>query len=524
MRQTTPESKKKSADTTEDIDYARQMTELMDAALDSADMQSMAQAVADSLSRMTGADACSIAFWDQERHVAVPAEFYASYTATHTSFRPQRDELTLTESIARTGRTLVIEDATHSEYVSPRLAAGFGTVSVMGLPLVSSGRVLGAIIISFKNKHHFSRLEVDRSERAARFISFALTNMILLDEERRRTDELAAITHIGMVISSGRDLDTVMETIFEQCRSIINLDTFYLALYDEGSDELSFPVFFDNGTMVPFPSHSLARHPGISGHIIKTRASISIPDVLEADVQKKYNAVRSGGVPSRSYIGVPLLYGDRILGVLSVQSKEVAAYTSHHVQLVEMIAAQSAIAIENARLYGELEQLSITDGLTGAYNFRHMMELGLMEYAKSVRLSRHLSLLFFDIDHFRDFNNRYGHSTGNAVLVAVADRVRTCIRGIDLFARYGGEEFVIILPETPPDEAATIAARVRQAVESLQVYAADHAQALSVTISIGVASVRPGIDGFQQLLDAANTAERLAKENGRNRIEIWQPA
>ena len=524
MSETPAKSTNKTKKGPEDIAYAQQMMDLMEAALDAVDLQSMAEAVADRLAIMIGADACSITFWDQERQTAVPAEAYAAYAASHRAFQPQRGELTLTESVARTGDTLVIEDAAHSEYLSPQIAAGFGTASVMGLPIISAGRVLGAIILSFRSPHHFTRLEVAHSEQAARYTSFALTKMILLDEERRRTDELAAITRIGMVISSGRDLDTVMQTIFEQCKSIIALDTFYLALYDEGSDELSFPVFFDNGSLIAFPSHSLAQHPGISGHIIKTRTSINIPDTLEAEARTKYNAVRSGGVPSRSYVGVPLLYGDRILGVLSVQSREVSAYTSHHVQLVEMIAAQSAIAIENARLYGELEQLSITDGLTGAYNFRHMMELGLMEYAKSVRLSRHLSLLFFDIDHFRNFNNRYGHSTGNAVLVAVADRIRTCIRGIDLFARYGGEEFVIMLPETPPDEAAAIAARVRQAVESLQVYATDHAQTLSVTISIGVASVRAGIDGFQQLLDAANTAEHLAKDNGRNRIEIWQPA
>lgn len=523
MKEISPTSSRRAKRARGEATFTEQLIELVEAAEDAGDLPTMARAVSDRMAAMIEADECSIAFWDQERHVTIPADAYTIYDATHTTVRTQDGELTLTESIATTGHALIIEDAQHSEYVSPRIAAGFGTVSVLGLPITSNCRVLGAIILAFKHTHRFPELEVAKAERAARFASFALTKMILLDEERRRTDELSAITHIGMVISSGRDLDTVMRTIFEQCRSIISLDTFYLSLYDEATDDLSFPVFFDNGVMISFPSHNLKQNPGLSGEIIRTRAPLSIDDVLKPEIQNKYNALRSGGVPSRSYIGVPLLYGDRVLGVLSVQSKEPSAYTSHHVQLVEMIAAQSAIAIENARLYGELEQLSITDGLTSAYNFRHMMELGTMEFAKSVRLNRHLSLLFFDIDHFRDFNNRHGHSTGNAVLVAVADRVRTCIRGIDLFARYGGEEFVIILPETPPDEAATIAARVRKAVESLQVYAPDHAEALSVTISIGVASMRTGIGGFQQLLDAANEAERLAKNNGRNRIEIWQP-
>ena len=364
-----------------------------------------------------------------------------------------------------------------------------------------------------------------RSEQAARHVSFAVAKMLLLDEEKHRSEELKALNRIGIAINADRDFDRILETIFEQCKTIIDLDTFYLALYDEEKEELRFPLFSDGGELVTMATRNMAVTPGMSGHIIKTRASLSIPDASIPEIQAAFGVVRAGGIPARAYIGVPLMYGDKVLGVISVQSRQPNAYTSHQVQLMETIAAQSAIAIENARLNAELQQLSITDGLTGAFIFRHLMQFGPLEYAKSVRHDRPLSLLFFDIDHFRDFNTNFGHATGNEVLRSVVDQARKCIREIDFFARYGGEEFVIVLPETPPEEALIVAERVRAAIESLRVHVQGRTESLGVTISIGVASTAPGINEFQHLVDAANNAERKAKENGRNRVETaFQPA
>jgi diguanylate cyclase (GGDEF)-like protein len=265
---------------------------------------------------------------------------------------------------------------------------------------------------------------------------------------------------------------------------------------------------------------SIATNPGVSGHIISTRTSLSMPDASMAEVQQSMGIIRAGGIPARAYIGVPLMYGDKVLGVMSVQSRQPNAYTARQVQLVETIAAQSAIAIENARLNGELQLMSITDGLTGAIIFRHLMELGPLEFSKAMRHGRTLSLLFLDIDEFSEFNSRFGHATGNDVLKAVADCARRCVREIDIFARYGGEEFVIVLPETPPDEAAIVGERVRAGVEALRVPSPAIPGGLHVTISVGVSSITPGTADFQDLLNAANTAERRAKENGRNRVEI----
>ncbi|MFH2116175.1 MAG: sensor domain-containing diguanylate cyclase [Spirochaetota bacterium] len=505
---------------TSDTAFIRLLNDLTEAMLDTSDLGSMLQSLADRMSGVIGADGCYITSWDAERGTTTPIAAYGPQRSISRKFALVPGERTLTQAIAEAGHTLVVEDALNTDYISPRIAAAFPARSLLGLPLLSNGEVLGAIIISFDTYHHFTKQEIARCEHAARHVSFAVATMRLLEAEKQRSEELLALNHIGMAINSGLDFNQVVLTILEQCRGIIELDTFYLALYDEEHNQLSFPLFCDNGAIRPFDSKALGYHPGLSDHVIKTRGSLYLPDTLAPDLDTSLGIVRTGGSPSRSYIGLPLLYRDKVLGVMSVQSLLPNAYDSRQIRLLETIAAQSAIAIENARLYDELRRLSVTDGLTGAFNYRSLMELGIMEFAKAQRLDRPLSLLFFDIDHFRDFNNLHGHATGNDVLVAVVGKVRSCIRGIDLFARYGGEEFVIILPESPQSEALPVAERVRNSVEGLRIPISSHTEGLSVTISLGLASMQPHHTRFQDLLEAANTAERIAKQNGRNRVEL----
>jgi diguanylate cyclase (GGDEF)-like protein len=505
---------------TADTAFIRLLNDLTEVMLDTSDLGSMLQSLADRMSSVIGADGCYITSWDADRRTTTPMAAYGPQRSVYSTFTMVPGERTLTEAIAEAGHTLVVEDALTSSYLSPRIAAAFPARSLLGLPLLSNGKVLGAILISFDTYHHFTGQEIARSEHAARHVSYAVATMRLLEAEKQRSEELLALNHIGMAINSGLDFDQVVQTILEQCREIIALDTFYLALYDEEHDRLSFPLFFDNGAIIPFDPVALGLKPGLSGHIIKTRSSLYLPDTLAPGLDASYGTVRTGGKPTRSFIGVPLMYRDKVLGVMSVQSLLPNAYDSRQIRLMETIAAQSAIAIENARLYNELRRLSVTDGLTGIFNYRSLMELGVMEFAKARRLDRPLSLIFLDIDLFRDFNNLHGHATGNAVLVAVVDGISTCIRGIDLFARFGGEEFTIILPETPQTQALPVAERIRKSVEGLRIPVTGHPDGLSVTISLGLATLQPGHTRFQDLLDAANSAERLAKQNGRNRVEV----
>lgn len=166
-----------------------------------------------------------------------------------------------------------------------------------------------------------------------------------------------------------------------------------------------------------------------------------------------------------------------------------------------------AIDLEQAR------RLANTDGLTGLYNHRYLQERLQQEIKRAQRYGRELSLVMADLDHFKVYNDAYGHPRGDKVLIEVAKTLRNIGRTCDVVARYGGEEFTLILPETPGEEALVLAERARECIEALEI----GVNGISVTMSLGIASYRSGCTK-EQLVEAADSALYQAKNEGRNRV------
>jgi two-component system, cell cycle response regulator len=171
----------------------------------------------------------------------------------------------------------------------------------------------------------------------------------------------------------------------------------------------------------------------------------------------------------------------------------------------------------------ELEQLSISDGLTGLYNHRHMHELLAEEFERSRRTGEPMSVVMLDLDRFKEVNDTHGHQAGDRVLVELADILRESAREIDKLGRYGGEEFMAILPDSDPDAGVTFAERVREMVEKQQFDIRAEAP-LRMTISAGVAThPHDEPDGARRLVHYADLALYSAKKTGRNRVERYTP-
>ncbi|HWR96828.1 MAG TPA: diguanylate cyclase, partial [Candidatus Methanoperedens sp.] len=204
-------------------------------------------------------------------------------------------------------------------------------------------------------------------------------------------------------------------------------------------------------------------------------------------------------------------------GALAVAAAEPGAYPERVEKTFEMIVRQANIVIDYARLHERTVRLSITDGLTKLHNQRYFQEALRREFQRSDRRGSPLSLALLDIDHFKRFNDAYGHQLGDLVLQELARTLRGQVRGLDVLARHGGEEFAVVMPDTPATAALRVAERLRAAIEAHPVPGPEGP--LRVTVSLGVASVpHPQIGSPEGLIAAADQALYRAKELGRNRV------
>lgn len=167
----------------------------------------------------------------------------------------------------------------------------------------------------------------------------------------------------------------------------------------------------------------------------------------------------------------------------------------------------------------KLEELSNTDALTKIYNRRYFMELFDLEFQRSKRYESNLSFIMIDIDHFKDFNDTYGHLLGDSILVEVANLLKENLRRHDQIGRYGGEEFALMMPETDLEGALVVAERHRKRIEDFALYMAE--EPLRVTISLGVATYpHPKIETLDDLIKLADDALLDSKRQGRNRVAV----
>ncbi len=319
-------------------------------------------------------------------------------------------------------------------------------------------------------------------------------------ELRRRADELQALQNATAALLTTLDLDELLPQILDAVRSALPA-----AEYSN--------LHLMQGDAKELPPYLL--------QVVANRRPL-----LCADMLKLENCVPGDreGAPAerafRSLIAAPLILEGRCIGVLSLGASRPDAFTPGDLRLLVSFAATTTAAIRNARLYDEVQRESITDSLTGLYNRRGLFALSEHEIELARRNKRRPSVIMFDIDRFKQVNDTYGHGVGDEVLRELAVRVRDSIRSIDILARYGGEEFAILVPESDLPSSSELAERLRQLVAAEPFMT--HRGPIPVTISLGVVEALPGRLDLAELLVLADTALYRAKQNGRNRVEMFE--
>jgi diguanylate cyclase (GGDEF)-like protein len=213
-----------------------------------------------------------------------------------------------------------------------------------------------------------------------------------------------------------------------------------------------------------------------------------------------------------------LVDGPEYLGAISI-ARHGNAFTGEEEDLLEYLAGQAVVSIENASLHETVERQAVTDELTGLANVRAFTSILDREIERRRRFDHPVGLVMIDLDDFKRVNDTYGHQQGDEVLAHVAWVLRDVSRDLDTVARYGGEELAVVLPQTDGSGAAQLAERMRRAIESLRIPRVGVSGTIEVTASFGVASVpENGVDR-NALIAAADAALYAAKTGGKNRVE-----
>lgn len=350
---------------------------------------------------------------------------------------------------------------------------------------------------------------------------------------KQETDRLHRIVSLQHAVTTeDLELAAMMTQVVDQTRQLIHADGCVIERID--GDDMVYDVASGAGS--PFIGLRIPLKGSFSGRSISERAILRCDDA-ETDPRVDQAACRRVGV--RSMVVVPLLRKGSAFGVLKIFSSQQAAFSDSDFNALEIIAALvsariteatnfSAIRAANRELTSEkaellftnaqLGEMAVTDGLTGLRNHRYFIDKLSEECLRAARHNHPFSLVLLDVDHFKKFNDSFGHVAGDQVLKKVGKILKHVGRETDIIARHGGEEFSAILPDTDAEGAHTIAERLRSAIAN------EAWDMRDITISVGVATFTPEIADSKTLLEAADKALYTAKDAGRNCVRHYKAA
>ncbi|MGH7269957.1 MAG: diguanylate cyclase [Polyangiaceae bacterium] len=392
--------------------------------------------------------------------------------------------------------------------------------ALAAIPVLDGETLRGILAIDRLDNRPFSPHEEEIGAQAARFCLRAIQNeRVFLQLERAKVEQgklYRAAQSLGAALSEA----DVVEAGVKAAREIASFDVAAVTLFDpETKSHEVVAAKSADGAVDDWVGFRFFHNAGLVSMVVQNRC----PLPYRGECVAGHKVVLSKRLPWPSHpslLVLPLVIHDRALGTLILGAKRRHAFGDSVRPTLEVLASHLAVSLSNARMVQKLETMATTDGLTGLFNKRTMLDAAGQKVAAAARFGRNLSVLMTDIDHFKKVNDTYGHDIGDIVIRGLADILKRQKRTTDIVARFGGEEFVALCEQTDEKGAMLLAERIREELGKTAFRTPQGT--VSVTCSIGVATFPEAGRDWDSLFKAADEALYISKRSGRDRCTAWR--
>jgi diguanylate cyclase (GGDEF)-like protein len=430
--------------------------------------------------------------------------------------------LPLHQAALQSGKNLVLTEITpaHTQEVEAYFFLAVRTVCFV--PLIAKGKKLGLLAIGeirSWGREPFNQEKLNLLQTLASQVSGLVYNTQLYQASQRQAERLQVLNQVARAIGSTLELDELLESLYGELQTVIPSDTYHVSLYDPVEDLLDVRVLIDCGER--FASVKLPARKGLAQIVIANKQPLLIRHMSREMDRLPAQPLQIGQERmSESWLGVPILLGDELLGLLALASYTPNAFDDDDAALLSNVTAQAALAIDNARHHAEVEEQARRDSLTGAYNHGYLLRR-LEEEVELARPSQTpVSLIMMDIDYFKQYNDTYGHVVGDEVLCLLVQAILSHVKKSDIVGRWGGEEFAVALPGTSNQQALMVAERIRGTLAIMELTDRNGNPIPKPTVSQGIATFPQDVNEATALVDVADQALYVAKQRGRDQIMV----
>jgi diguanylate cyclase (GGDEF)-like protein/PAS domain S-box-containing protein len=434
------------------------------------------------------------------------------------SWPPRRGGEGLTEYVIRSRRPLLIRGNLKGELDRrgiKMIVSGWEPQGWLGVPLLLHDKVVGVLAAQSKQPDRFDENDQRVLVAIGGQAAIAIEKARLLQDAVQKTTQLSSLYEVGKRTSAlMTDAGSLLPWIAEEACRLLHADAAGFRILENGQLVLGgrTAAAMEIMTDVPIPVGQ-----GLSGRVVASNQPVSSFDLTtdpRARPERRQEAMVKG---YRGFVGIPLRLRGQVVGVLNVYTREARQWGQADIDLLFAFADQAVMAMENTRLYQALTDQAHRDSLTQVYNHGYLLECLQRFVSES---ATPVSMIMLDIDHFKEYNDRYGHVSGDVVLKGIVQAIRQNIHKDDVVGRWGGEEFGVLLPRTSAARAQIVAERIRQTLSSMPLVDVSGQTVLKPTVSQGIAAYPDSATSGEDLVNKADAALYRAKAGGRDRINV----